>query len=493
MPLLTQLNTLESVGLIRLAALQPELEYLFRHALVQDAAYGSLLKNDRKRLHQSAGEALEQFYAERVGEIASTLALHFEKAEQRDKAIHYFILAGDRARASYANSEAIQFYQAAIAQIEAVASSDERLCQLYEQAGELLNLLGRREDARQYYAQAMTLTVRAESDQWLMLARLHRKTAISFLDQRAVMEATQNFAAGERVLQSAPSSAREWWQELIQNKLDQLWMYYTQNQPETVEAITQEVKPWLEAYGNAAQKARFYFGVTQISLRRLRYNVSEEMRATMQLGLQAAQESDNPHIIAELHFGSGFMALWTKDFVAAQNHLEAALQLSEQIGNITFLGRSLTYLVVLHRVRKDGVKLQALLPRFEQALASAQLGEYMPYPKAIKAWFALQAGQLDDAQRLAGEALALWQGIPFQNPFHWLAHWPFLGAAMQQNNLPVALEQAKEMLMPMQQKLPDDVTAALEAAVQLGESGELEAARAPLAEALRLATEKGYL
>ena len=38
-----QLDTLEAKGLIRLATLRPELEYLFRHALVQDAAYGSLL------------------------------------------------------------------------------------------------------------------------------------------------------------------------------------------------------------------------------------------------------------------------------------------------------------------------------------------------------------------------------------------------------------------------------------------------------------------
>jgi predicted ATPase len=45
------LNTLEKSGLIRLAQIQPELEYLFRHALVQEATYESLLKNDRKRVH----------------------------------------------------------------------------------------------------------------------------------------------------------------------------------------------------------------------------------------------------------------------------------------------------------------------------------------------------------------------------------------------------------------------------------------------------------
>ena len=46
-----ELDTLESKGLIRLAAMSPELEYLFRHQLVQDAAYGSLLKQVRRELH----------------------------------------------------------------------------------------------------------------------------------------------------------------------------------------------------------------------------------------------------------------------------------------------------------------------------------------------------------------------------------------------------------------------------------------------------------
>ena len=54
----TQLETLTAKGLVRLATLSPELEYLFRHALVQDAAYGSLLKQERRDLHGRVGEAL---------------------------------------------------------------------------------------------------------------------------------------------------------------------------------------------------------------------------------------------------------------------------------------------------------------------------------------------------------------------------------------------------------------------------------------------------
>src|SRR5215468_5191179 len=89
----TQLDTLEAKGLIRLATLQPELEYLFRHALVQDAAYESLLKQERRELHHSVAEALEELYPDRKGELASMLALHYEQAGDNAKALPYLIEA----------------------------------------------------------------------------------------------------------------------------------------------------------------------------------------------------------------------------------------------------------------------------------------------------------------------------------------------------------------------------------------------------------------
>src|SRR5215475_14192833 len=98
MNLISQLNTLESSGLIRLLRAQPELEYLFHHALVQDAAYSSLLKQDRRRLHLAVGEALERLYPGQCDELAAILAYHFGKAEIHEKAILYLTLAGDQAR-----------------------------------------------------------------------------------------------------------------------------------------------------------------------------------------------------------------------------------------------------------------------------------------------------------------------------------------------------------------------------------------------------------
>jgi tetratricopeptide (TPR) repeat protein len=104
------LDTLESKGLIRVATIQPELEYLFRHALVQDAAYDSLLKQERRALHRQVGAALEQLYPERHGELAAVLARHFEQAGEPEKALEYLLEAARFAWDRNAILEAHELY-----------------------------------------------------------------------------------------------------------------------------------------------------------------------------------------------------------------------------------------------------------------------------------------------------------------------------------------------------------------------------------------------
>jgi tetratricopeptide (TPR) repeat protein len=120
----TELETLEAKGLIRLAALRPELEYLFRHALVQDAAYGSLLKQERRELHARVGEALELLYPERRDELAPVLGMHFEAAGENDKAIDYFAAGGRHAFDQNAILEAFDAFSRASALLDQEIDDD---------------------------------------------------------------------------------------------------------------------------------------------------------------------------------------------------------------------------------------------------------------------------------------------------------------------------------------------------------------------------------
>ena len=119
-----QLDTLEAKGLIRLAASRPELEYLFRHWLVQDAAYGSLLKQERRELHRLVGEALEVLYPDRGSELAGVLAIHFAEAGDTDKAVDYLIAAGQFAMDRNALAEAYSAFDRAASLLPPATDSE---------------------------------------------------------------------------------------------------------------------------------------------------------------------------------------------------------------------------------------------------------------------------------------------------------------------------------------------------------------------------------
>lgn len=173
MALVSQLEKIESSGLIRVAQSDPELAYIFRHALLQDAAYESLLRADRRSLHAAVGATLENLYAERLDEIAGTLAMHFERAEEHEKAIRYLVRAGESATCMYAVNEAIEFFRHALELIPASYPQSD-LIHIYNQYGHVLELAGCFDDAIKLYDQMRTEALRHQNPQMELLALLAR-------------------------------------------------------------------------------------------------------------------------------------------------------------------------------------------------------------------------------------------------------------------------------------------------------------------------------
>ncbi len=99
------LATLSYEQLVREKAREPEREYIFKHALTCEAAYGLLLRSRRKDLHARCGEALEALFAERRDEFAAMLAHHFEEAGDLPRTLQYARIAAENARRVYAVRE----------------------------------------------------------------------------------------------------------------------------------------------------------------------------------------------------------------------------------------------------------------------------------------------------------------------------------------------------------------------------------------------------
>jgi ABC-type transport system substrate-binding protein/class 3 adenylate cyclase len=111
--LLPALSELQRLELVVEERRRPWQEYRFRHGLIQEAAYGSLVETRRRELHRSVGDALEVLHGD-APEVYGILARHFAEAEDARRAIYYLLKAGDAARALYADEDALDSYRRAL-------------------------------------------------------------------------------------------------------------------------------------------------------------------------------------------------------------------------------------------------------------------------------------------------------------------------------------------------------------------------------------------
>ena len=104
---------LQRLDLIVETRRRPTPEYRFRHGLVQEVAYATLVEPTRRQLHLRVGEALEELYRDSLDEVYDLLARHFSEADRPEKAVDYLLAAGDAARRIYADQEALGHYRKA--------------------------------------------------------------------------------------------------------------------------------------------------------------------------------------------------------------------------------------------------------------------------------------------------------------------------------------------------------------------------------------------
>lgn len=123
------LDKLVEAGLVFCRGTPPNALYLFKHALVQDTIYGTLLRDRRQELHARIGQALERAFPETAKTQPEVLAHHFTQAGLAERAIDYWQQAGAHALQRSANIEAISHFNQAIALVPALPEGlarDER-------------------------------------------------------------------------------------------------------------------------------------------------------------------------------------------------------------------------------------------------------------------------------------------------------------------------------------------------------------------------------
>ena len=153
-----QLVELQAIELIDEKQKIPELEYIFKNALVQEAIYESILLQRRREIHKRVGQVIEGLFEDRLEEFYGVLAYHYARAETWEKAEDYLLKAGDQAGRMAADSEALAHYQHAMLIFER-AFGDEwdpvQRAMLERKVGEALFRRGEHMQALEYLKRAL--------------------------------------------------------------------------------------------------------------------------------------------------------------------------------------------------------------------------------------------------------------------------------------------------------------------------------------------------
>ncbi len=212
------LHELQRLGLLRQSRRWPQPEFRFRHALIQETAYRTLLAEQRTSLHRRAAEWLEERYAGREAEVLGLLAHHWLRADDEAKAADYLLRAGDKARLEYALDEAIEHYRALLPLLEQRGERQEIALVLFKLALALHTSL-RFAEANETYQRAFehwTPPAPCEATERVRVATsflpndLDPKSAIAWPNIQACMQLFDRLVEAwpERTL--VPSLAERW-------------------------------------------------------------------------------------------------------------------------------------------------------------------------------------------------------------------------------------------------------------------------------------------
>jgi len=344
-------------GLIKERVIRGESVCSFVDVIVRDVVHEEVSPFRHKRLHGTVGSALEKVYAKKIDEHFGELALHFLESGDNEKALDYFLKAGEKAVKIYANNEATSYFEHALKLLEEKEGELREKGYVLEKLGDIKKIVGENETCIKYWNDALLLW--KQLDEKGKAARLHRKMANVLWEKMGDTEKTEkHHEQSLEILETEPESA-----ELASLYEDMARMYFR------TETIAKAL-PW-------AEKA-----------------------------LELAKKLNDLEIIADSYLTLGSIVLSTGDWKKAIECTERALKIALDNGYMETAVRAYYNLVNALPYEECERGLECLEKGFELARKAGAIFWVSWIGTWLAGWY-LSMGNINKAIPLAEESVTL--------------------------------------------------------------------------------------
>jgi class 3 adenylate cyclase/tetratricopeptide (TPR) repeat protein len=358
------LDNLQTAEFLYATQLFPDLQYTFKHSLTHDVTYSGVLHERRRDIHGRVVDAIEQLYADRLGEQVERLAHHAMRGEKREKAVHYLWQAGGKAAARSALSDARAWFEQALGVLDALPESQAALEQAFEIRLELRRVLRQLGEGRQMLEQlreAEAVAEQLKDDRRRGQVCAFMTTVLSGLD-----ELDEALVTGTRALEIAERLGDLRLRILATSCLEQAY-YYRGEYDRVVEFATDNLAAL------PADWVREYFGLT--------VPVSVFSRAWLIMSL------------AELG-----------RFAEAARYEAEAIRLAESTQHVFAIGWAYFAASMLHLLKGDWARARSLVDHWIAMLRTANAAIQLPWAVAASAWALARLGEASEALDRVREA-----------------------------------------------------------------------------------------
>ena len=307
--------------LLREVSRVPKRVYRFKHALVQEAAYETLLLKRRVQLHGAVAALLSRIEPDRVEDIAQ----HYLRSKQEDEAVPFLITAGERALQTYVLPEAIDHLEKAL-EFMGEDPQPALLRRALEALGKTKELTFDLEGAAAAYARLQTEGERT-GDRSMQISGKNKNALLTgfFLDDRDT--ALTELAEAEAMARSSDEG-----EGLIESCINQCFLRTAYAEFDEVESYMKEVTRLGEEYG---QEEPTLFGMTHFASTLILLTKFDEGLAAAEKALARAEEVGNLKYQAELltawiptcHLRNGDVAA---TLAAVERGMEIALRIGDR-------------------------------------------------------------------------------------------------------------------------------------------------------------------